>query len=236
MGTSAGILQQSTVLFNMLRYIALLSLCVPALLGADCDPPPSDDMSCSVLDKKMVVLEEAIEEAECNMGVKSKGDMSEVCDMLTMEAIPACFQQEDEDAEECLDRMATNDIVKKCECKAYEEVMDDLLEALEVYCEDDRDSKSHRSPGELMALSRLWRCGPRQNPRTPQCIWFFQNEAHLTFTNSFFLANGNTNAFLLNQALRNRGNTNPLTRALILNQVVNRGNNRDFFTNAFLLN
>merc|ERR1719470_305800 len=149
--------------------------------------------------------------------------------LLALEVIPACFQLEDEDIDECLDKVDTDDIVKRCQCKSYEQVKEDLFEALEVYCEGDRDSKHHRSAGQIAIWSRFLGCGPRQNPGTFRCQMFFRNEVHLSAANSFFLGTGNTNAFLLNQALGNRGNTNPLTNALIFNQVFNRGNNRTMF-------
>merc|ERR1719470_718277 len=142
--------------------------------------------------------------------------------LLALEVIPACFQLEDEDIDECLDKVDTDDIVKRCQCKSYEQVKEDLFEALEVYCEGDRDSKHHRSAAQIAIWSRFLGCDPRQNPGTFRCQMFFRNEVHLSAANSFFLGTGNTN---------------PLTNALIFNQVFNRGNNRnDVFMDTFLFN
>jgi len=227
----------------MLRFIALLSLCVSVILGAECDsccddPPPSDE--CSMLEKKLLVLENTIEEAECDMDMDGNEDLSEMCEMLVVDEIPACLQhEEEEDADECLDSVSTDDIVKKCQCKNYEELKEDLLDTIEDLC-DERDSKHHLNPVQIAAWSNLWQCGQHQRNRGSfQCQHFFQNGLHFSRANAFLLATGNTNVFLLNQALRNRGITNSLTTAILLNRFRNRGTagfTNNAFTNAFIFN
>merc|ERR1712002_139426 len=177
---------------------------LPASPACDscCAPPPSidsDKITCSVLDKRLIVLENAIEEQECftmdmvsiedptlmNIGddLKAKLDevteevTDEVCEFVAFESIPPCMMHENQDKEECLERkgkeLSVGDIIQRCKCKSYAKIKDDILTTMEMLCEDERDAKNHNqmTPLDVVIWWRYLQCNA--NPWT--CVWFWRN-------------------------------------------------------------
>merc|ERR1712002_560239 len=106
-----------------------------------CDPPPrslrSDQTSCDVLERRILMVEEAMEYADCYNGFVGREEVSagerSSCDTLTAEAIPACMQPGVQDSDECLDKVANRDM-NWCKCMYLENMKEDLIRVYDFAC------------------------------------------------------------------------------------------------------
>jgi len=148
----------------------LVVLLAPSLLAQDgegspqcascCPPvedPVPDTVACETLDAHLVMMEEAIEEAEC---VDSSGrESDEVCHAITMKAIPPCMLMEGTSEQaECLAKAAEDieeelgisevvgtEVVANCKCDAFKKIRKALSSVRDMMCPPSDDGRSPRN-------------------------------------------------------------------------------------------
>merc|ERR1712000_354273 len=140
------------------KVLPLVLLLAPSLLAQAVDDPPQcasccppvepvpDTVACDTLDTHLDMIEEAIEEAQCDDS--SGGESDEVCHAITMKAIPpcmlmegaseqaACLAEAAQDIEEELNtgEEAGTEVVAKCKCDAFKKIRKALSNVREMMC------------------------------------------------------------------------------------------------------
>merc|ERR1712000_731430 len=162
------------------KVLPLVLLLAPSLLAQAVDDPPQcasccppvepvpDTVACDTLDTHLDMIEEAIEEAQCDDS--SGGESDEVCHAITMKAIPpcmlmegaseqaACLAEAAQDIEEELNtgEEAGTEVVAKCKCDAFKKIRKALSSVRDMMCapssSDDRTSRNYYGYG----ANTLW--------------------------------------------------------------------------------
>jgi len=166
---------------NLLKALPLVLLLAPSLLAQSVDDPPQcssccpvvepvpDTVACDTLDTHLDMMEEAIEEAQCDDS--SGGDSDEVCHAITMKAIPpcmlmegaseqaACLAEAAQDIEEELNtgEEAGTEVVAKCKCDAFKKIRKALSNVREMMCPpSDRAGRSYYGGYGGYGANTLW--------------------------------------------------------------------------------
>jgi len=142
----------------------------PQVCATCCPPAPDpipDTVACDTLDSHLDMINEAIEEEQCDDTTGQESD--EVCHAITMKAIPPCMLMEGaseqakclaeaaEDIEEELglsNEEAGTEVVANCKCDAFKKIRKALSSVRDMMCppSDDRSGRTYSGFG----ANTLW--------------------------------------------------------------------------------
>jgi len=155
--------------------VLLLATCIlaqdPQKCASCCPPAPDpvpDTIACDTLDSHLDMIDDAIEEAQCDDEASGQ-ESDDVCHAITMKAIPPCMLMEGsseqakclaeaaEDIEEelGLGEEAGTEVVAKCKCDAFKKIHKDLSSVRDMMCptsDSDRNPRNYYGYG----ANTLW--------------------------------------------------------------------------------
>merc|ERR1712243_441430 len=146
-------------------------------------PPPVDEdkIACAALDKRLVVLEDALRDHECS-AESADDETMELCAQLTFEATPLCMNATNIDSDECFRRvgqeLGKEGIMDACKCEAWKQLKEDLMVSLELVCDDSRKGKNNQciTPFGTVLWWRYLQCSSQPFAGRLGCAWFLNNQ------------------------------------------------------------
>merc|ERR1719219_3172401 len=138
----------------------------PPACDSCCPAPPTvdeDKIACAALDKRLIILEDAIRDHDCSPE-DADDETMRMCAQLTFEVTPACMNATNIDSDECFRRvgqeLGNEGIMDICKCEAWKQLKDELMVSIELVCEDSRkgEERLHHSSwyNHLVAVSPLY--------------------------------------------------------------------------------
>merc|ERR1711970_792966 len=146
-------------------------------------PPPVDEdkVACAALDKRLIVLEDAMRDAECSTE-NADDETIKLCAQLTFEVTPTCMNATNIDSDECFRRveqeLGKEGIMNTCKCEAWKQLKEDIMVSVELVCEDSTRKGKNQciTPVGQVIWWQYLNCVNRSFVGRFACAWFLNRQ------------------------------------------------------------